>query len=373
MVVAAGDLLEHGLVVAQLGARLSRYEKRVFDADDDLALVGRELAEDGAHQRRLAGAVGADDADAVARLQISVRSREQAPCRPSGGLPASSQLEDGLAHAPARRQTQRHRPRRAVVRRRRRRRPRRRSDRCAPSAWCCAPPARAGSSRARGARTSARACSRAALWRQPLGLLLEEARVAAVVGVELPAIELEDARGHAVEEVAIVRDQQQRAGQCAPAAPRATRRRRRRGGWSARRAPAAPGGPSSARASATRRRSPPDSVPTSASSGGSSSAAASARTSCSRSQPPSCLDARVQPRLLVERGVQLVARRARRCSPRASSARRAPRRARAALRAASRRRCARVEPRLLRHVLERQVALPRDQPARRRSSAPTMS
>ena len=125
------------------------------------------------------------------------------------------------------------------------------------------------------------------LLRQPLRLLLEERRVAAVVREELPAIELEDARGHAIEEVAIVRDEQQRArATSAPAAPRATPRCRRRGGWSARRAPAAtaaPTAPAPAPRAVARR---PTACRSSTSSVGSCSAAASERTSWSRSQPP---------------------------------------------------------------------------------------
>ena len=96
------------------------------------------------------------------------------------------------------------------------------------------------------------------LHRQPGELLLEPAGVVALERDAAAAVELEDPLGDVVEEVAVVGDRDDRA-RCTPAGTaRASRPTRRRGGWSARRAAAGPGGWSSSRHSATRRFSPPD-------------------------------------------------------------------------------------------------------------------
>jgi hypothetical protein len=63
-VVVAGDLLEDGAIVTQLGAPLVEVREAGVLADDDRAGVGGGLAEDGADEGRFARAVGADDADA---------------------------------------------------------------------------------------------------------------------------------------------------------------------------------------------------------------------------------------------------------------------------------------------------------------------
>ena len=174
-----------------------------------------------------------------------------------------------------------------------------------------APSARAGSSRARAARTRAAPTRALVSCDSRSRLLLEEARVAAVVGVELAAVELEDARGDAVEEVAIVRDQEQRARplRASRSSSHATVSASR---WLVGSSSASSAGrANSARASATRRRSPPDKVPIFDLERGSCRAAASERTSCSRSQPPAAS----------MRGVQAApARRAPRaaCRPRAA-------------------------------------------------------
>ena len=82
----------------------------------------------------------------------------------------------------------------------------------------------------------------ARLERVALRLLLEVRLVAALVEVQRPPGELGGALHHAVEEEAIVRDQEQRARLLvASGAPRATRWCRRRGGWSARRGSRGPG------------------------------------------------------------------------------------------------------------------------------------
>ena len=101
--------------------------------------------------------------------------------------------------------------------------------------------------------------------------------------------ELEDAVDGGVEEVAVVRDGQQRAGVGRPATPRATRGRRRRGGWWARRAAARSarraGRPRAGSARPRRRRSRPSSEPRSRCSMPSRRRASSSRASSA--QPPS--------------------------------------------------------------------------------------
>ena len=61
--VAAGDLLEDGLVALEVVAALVDVAELHGVADDDAPAVGRLLADDHPEQRRLAGSVGADDAD----------------------------------------------------------------------------------------------------------------------------------------------------------------------------------------------------------------------------------------------------------------------------------------------------------------------
>ena len=46
---------------------------------------------------------------------------------------------------------------------------------------------------------------------EAVGLLFEEAGIAALVGIQAATIELEDARRHAIQEIAVVRNEQQRA------------------------------------------------------------------------------------------------------------------------------------------------------------------
>ena len=72
----------------------------------------------------------------------------------------------------------------------------------------------------------------------PAGPALEVGAVAALVHVARAPIELEDAAGDPIEQVAVVGDQHQPAAERRPAGPPARRCRRCRGGWSARRAPA---------------------------------------------------------------------------------------------------------------------------------------
>ena len=72
VVVAAGDFLVDGFVGGQGVAALVDVAQLDRRADLQLALVGLLLAHDHAEQRRLAGAVGADDADDAARRQAEV-------------------------------------------------------------------------------------------------------------------------------------------------------------------------------------------------------------------------------------------------------------------------------------------------------------
>ena len=83
-------------------------------------------------------------------------------------------------------------------------------------------------------------------------------RVVAGIGAQHAAIELHDARRHAVEERAIVRDDDQR-GLFQQQLFELLDALRCRGGWSARRAAAARAARASASASAARLRSPPES------------------------------------------------------------------------------------------------------------------
>ena len=101
-----------------------------------------------------------------------------------------------------------------------------------------------------------------------LGLGEHEGRVAALVGVHRPRVDLPGLGGDGVEEPPVVGDGDDgvvRAGRAASRGGRRARRPpRRRGGWSARRAAAGRVEATSSAASATRRRSPPESGPTGA-------------------------------------------------------------------------------------------------------------
>jgi len=68
--------------------------------------VGRDLAEDRAHQRRLAGAVRADDADAITGLEDERQVLEQDLV--ADPLADAAQLEDRLAEAATRGDRQLH-------------------------------------------------------------------------------------------------------------------------------------------------------------------------------------------------------------------------------------------------------------------------
>ncbi|MEI2747944.1 MAG: hypothetical protein V9E88_04205 [Ferruginibacter sp.] len=68
VIVAAGDLLHHGVIGVEVLAALLEVGRLGVDAQRDGAGRRRQLAEQRADERGLAGAVLADDADAIARL-----------------------------------------------------------------------------------------------------------------------------------------------------------------------------------------------------------------------------------------------------------------------------------------------------------------
>ena len=75
-VVAAGDFLVHGVVGHEVVAALIDVAELDRRADLQLAVVRLLLAHEHAEQRRLAGAVGADDADDAAGRQAEVHVLE---------------------------------------------------------------------------------------------------------------------------------------------------------------------------------------------------------------------------------------------------------------------------------------------------------
>ena len=253
-VLTVGDRLPHGLVVGQRLARLVDDRELRGVADRDLAGVGLLLAGDHAEQRRLAGAVGTDDARRSRpagrrndRLSISSLS-PIAPCsRPSNSITCVAQAlgdgdEDLLRLV-------------ALLVFVGRRAPR--SARCAP---CSSP---AVPSRLERTHSSSfcialmRAPSCLASVCEAVLLLLEPGAVVALPRNAVAAVELEDPLGGVVEEVAIVGDRDDGSGKLLRGTARASRRFRRRGGWWARRAAAcrastAAGG--TARRGASRRR-----------------------------------------------------------------------------------------------------------------------
>ena len=78
-VLAAGDLLPHGALRVEARARLVDIAELHGVADPQLARVGRLLAGDHPEQRRLAGAVRADHADDPGRRQREREVLEQQP------------------------------------------------------------------------------------------------------------------------------------------------------------------------------------------------------------------------------------------------------------------------------------------------------
>jgi hypothetical protein len=92
-VVAAGDLLPDGLVRIERIAALVDIAQMHRLADGDRPRIGLLLPGDHPEQRRLAGAVRADDADNAARRQLERQIVDQQPvAKPLRGLPPRSPL-----------------------------------------------------------------------------------------------------------------------------------------------------------------------------------------------------------------------------------------------------------------------------------------
>src|SRR5690606_39529441 len=97
----AGDLLEHGVVALQRRAALVDIGQLHGGAEDDLAGVRLLLAGDHLEQRRLAGAVGADDADDGAVGDDQREIVDQQPV--AEALADVAELDDVVAQALTRR------------------------------------------------------------------------------------------------------------------------------------------------------------------------------------------------------------------------------------------------------------------------------
>src|SRR4051812_32678731 len=205
LVEAVGDLLPDGLVVGERVARLVDVRELDRVADPQLARVGLLLAGDHAEERRLAGAVRADDADDAAARQLEAQVVDEqlvaealaqvlgldddvAEPRPGGdvdldlveldvALLGDERLEVGQA--------------RLLL--------------GLAALRVLAHPLELG-----GDRLLARLLGALLLGQAGL-LLLEPARVVALVGDAARAVELEDPAGDVVEEVAVVGDRDHRA------------------------------------------------------------------------------------------------------------------------------------------------------------------
>ena len=94
---AVGDLLEHGPVRAQLVAALVHVAELHGVADLMRPGVGRLLADEHPEQRRLAGAVGADDADDAGPRQRERQVLDEQPV--AVPLAQVLDLDDGVAQA----------------------------------------------------------------------------------------------------------------------------------------------------------------------------------------------------------------------------------------------------------------------------------
>ena len=246
--------------------------------------VGSQLAEDELEQRRLAAAVGADQADLVAAQQggrEAVDQRRRSPKRIDTSFSSATilplrqagvELQPHLAELIA---------------------PRARAARAARSSRATRPTLRVRRA-STPLRTHTSSCASSLSARALASASFSSSRaLVALVGGEVArvaaqhaAVELDDARGHGVDEGAVVRDQHQRAAPADRAGPAATRWRRGRGGWSARRAAARRAAATSACASATRFLVPPDSVADARRRPG-AGAAASRRRAAPRSSRPS--------------------------------------------------------------------------------------
>src|SRR6516225_3613082 len=205
-VLPAGNFLPHVLLAVERIAGLINIAEMDRFADLDRALVGSFLSDDHAEQRRLAGAVRANHADDAARRkpEAEIVDQEVVAVAFLEALEVDDVLPEPLRHrnddlralgALLRRLL--HQLLVALIARLRLRLPRARG---------CRDPFPLARERALVRRLLA------ALLLEALLLLSEPGRVVALVGDAAAAIELEDPAGDVVEEVAVVGDDQDRAG-----------------------------------------------------------------------------------------------------------------------------------------------------------------
>ena len=95
-VAVIADVLVDGLVLIELVAQLIKVDGLEFGPERHRALLRRELTEQKAQQRRFTAAVGADDPEPVAAVQLKVQPVDDRPVRPSEAEPL------GCDHAPPR-------------------------------------------------------------------------------------------------------------------------------------------------------------------------------------------------------------------------------------------------------------------------------
>ena len=206
--VAVADAVGDRRVGIELLALLIEVGDLQPGAAPHLARVGLQLAEQQPQQRRLAGAVRADQADAIA-AQDALREvaddrraaeRLRHVLRLEHQLPERLPVVDGEPHVAGLRAYAARSARSAIsARTRPSLRVRRALTPCRSHASSCA------------SFLSSRSSSRASASSAAV-LLLEVARVAARPRREPAAIELDDARGERGEEGAVVGDEQERAG-----------------------------------------------------------------------------------------------------------------------------------------------------------------
>ena len=166
-----------------------------------VARVGLLLADDHAEERRLARAVGADDADDAAGRQDEVQVVDQQVV--AVALAQALGLDHQVAEArPGRDRDLARRPRASRPPAPRPAAPR--SGRGAPCSWPAAPAAPCAPTPARARSVRRRADSSFSSCAEPVLLLLEPGRVVALPRDAGAAVELEDPAGHVVEEVAVV-------------------------------------------------------------------------------------------------------------------------------------------------------------------------
>ena len=179
-VVAAGDLLVDGLVgvEARRGSGRRRRARPVGPTRERRRRRAASCAGEHAEQRRLAGAVGADDADDAGRRQRERQVLDEEPVAVALATGASASMTRSPRRGPGRDvdlelvggRARRPRPRPAASRRRRRR--------ALPLAWRALGAMRTHSSSR--SRVRCRAESAFSSLRQPRLLLLEPARVVAL-------------------------------------------------------------------------------------------------------------------------------------------------------------------------------------------------